>query len=562
MIISQINRHLARQSAGNTLIAQIERLISVQDRWTLEDFLSPNRRHVYSLNYSQLNVMFQVFKKNPVRTSTQRSNSQIRQRYRNGNPPILDNVQLKEPWRAAITGYLSLQQKHLENAVQAFKQIPNSSAADELVALSTALSRLFLEENLAFANPPVVLKCPTTAKRKESWVLVTGLNEVQQQAWLYRRCQDFSWRATLMDETRLKFNEFNTVHNTYIEGNVIEQIIQEWPSQLKVWFQDQNTLSPNQVIDPFIYTEPLYYGKPFVGRKNEMYQLVEHNRENNTYPILLHGIPRIGKKSLLYKFIRSTKRKIVLLPIEAQSIVLGTKLEHSFAVEVLRRMALAFGEQISNPIELLKKLGTSPLANLRAQILDRCSQRPDTLFILAINEFTELIISQHRSSQFQLSSNIYLRDIMQLLWQLSQEISNFNLIFITSEILDRLWDKPFWRDLEVLQLTQHVLIPNLDLNSTRQLLGPPISPFSIRYSQDLQERVFDYTEGHPFLTQLIGSKLLQRFNQQIANRQRVNPLFIVDDFETIKKDLELSPACRLFINSLEKYGYLSQVKLK
>ncbi len=536
MVIKCVQSSLADQQNNDRLIGRVLQIADPQYNWALEEFFGAEAALTLPFGLKQLRRLVASGAQQQREPNQQRK--QLRHEYRLGSVRKLNYQESDAAWRAAMAGILYLQSKQAAKAATAFTRIPHSAFAKELALLSHTFAQLLQEENLALAKPPIVTPPPPPHRRPVSWQALQIFGRIHHGAWLHQRCNELERRAVLRAEIRDDFKKLHTLQVPQPEAVIVDHLKRCWRSELGDWFRSGQQPRAEEIESPFIFAKPLTGETAFVGRQPQLQQLEQCNNINNSRPVLLHGAAKVGKTSLLNRFAKVAEQTVTLIPVYSESVLRGSKIDQQLALASCQAIARAVTGQVPSAGELEEKLGNDPLHFLQSYLTRICTRTEERMFVLVLDNFIELLHPQQASGRGLMPSPAYVEQFLQMLHELLNSLQNFNVIFVTRKEPKNFLHQAPWQLDSRLDGIEPIAVDNLTPEETERLLQHPTADFLLRCATDAVVHVYRRTDGRPFLVQLLGSQLVQEYNQSVRAQQPIAPFFLAKDFAQIERRSE------------------------
>jgi len=257
-----------------------------------------------------------------------------------------------------------------------------------------------------------------------------------------------------------------------------------------------------QPLNPYIVGNAVGGGPAFVGRDDilqEVYRTLQHPQHN---AILLHGQRRIGKTSILRELEAKLPSKGNYCPVFFD--LLGKA--HQSIAEIVQDLA----NQISDKLGKEKaQLGESPKSYFYETWLPDLLKTEEKTFVLLFDEFDALdddSTKQARSELFR-----YLHDLLVI----NRERLNF--VFAIGRNIG---------DLTQIALALFKGVPTrqislLNREDTLKLIR--LSKDTLQWSTEAEEKVWQLTQGHPFLTQQMCFCVLEHlYRENVTKTPKVS----------------------------------------
>lgn len=284
-----------------------------------------------------------------------------------------------------------------------------------------------------------------------------------------------------------------------------------------------------EIPNPYIVGVPLTGRQTiFKGRTNISSIIEGIVREQDTPPLLLYGQRRMGKTSLLYQLRWMLPNWIVPLVIDLQGPITLAKGHTGFLYNLTKSMRTSAKRQKL----ILPELSRSDLNDDPFTSFDDWLDQVETIlvrankntFLLAFDEFEAL-------DEALLEDRFKEQAILGTLRHIIQHRPRFKLLLAGSHTLNE-----FQRWSSYLINAQTLHLTCLDKEQAFELIEYPIDEFPLAYEAEARKHVFDITQGHPYLLQLLCGEVVSLKNRQdIEVRQIVK----LSDVEAIVPEILL-----------------------
>jgi hypothetical protein len=278
----------------------------------------------------------------------------------------------------------------------------------------------------------------------------------------------------------------------------------------------------HEVQNPYIVGTPLTRRQEvFVGRTDVIARIEQLLAASDHPPLLLYGQRRMGKTSLLYNLRWMLPSHIAPFIVDLQGPVATAGDHNRFLYNLARQMnASAQRSGLTLPPVVRAAFDYDPFTVFH-DWLDELEQmligQDITTIILALDEFEALDYAfTHGPLQQEL--------VLGTLRHLIQHRPRFKLLLAGSHTLEE-----FRRWSSYLINTQLIPLTYLHADETRQLIERPIQDFALRYEPAASKHIMALTRGHPYLTQLMCSEVVELKNEQPSSLRRLVQL---QDVET------------------------------
>lgn len=429
------------------------------------------------------------------------------------------------PWQNALIACIHLREHQLERAHEAFAQLPGDYAK-EMSDLCRGLDTLLKTER-QLEGPKVQLPTrPQIPNHSESWDALDLFAETLRKAWLYSGCPD-DRKPNLELEIRQNITKLGKWGAPHPETSAIQRLAELWSIDLKAWFQSNRTQGFQKIYNPYIYKEMLYRSKTFVGRQRLLRILAEENQRDNLRPVILHGLPKVGKSSLLYQFANRSGQAVTLLYIHVPQVANTNNPLRSLVALILRRLQDEVNGEASADTDIERQMGRQPLHFMHQQIEWVCKRLNRRILLLALDDFDQLNLHNDPKEMGGIvpHSQAGISMFIDQLQEMYATISNFNVVITLQQPMAQLQKQKPWARHEFLQSAREERVKNLTRDESARLLHAPITEHAPRLLQQGISRAYQYTAGQPFLLQLLGYCLLERYNQAVAIKTQTSPIF-------------------------------------
>jgi hypothetical protein len=249
---------------------------------------------------------------------------------------------------------------------------------------------------------------------------------------------------------------------------------------------------------PYVIGNPVQ-GQLFVGREYILREMAElWTNTANIQSILLFGHRRMGKTSILRNVNAKLGEKLRLVYVNLQSV--GTSPKGAWSILTLLADAIATTLNITPP--KAEELSQAPEVTFERYLRQTLATMSTEGLILALDEFEELesLIKEGRLEE----------SFLKALCSWVQMDSRLGFVFAglhTLEEMQKDYFHPFYGRF------MPIRVSFLSPLATRKLLSEPTEDFPLRYERPAVEYIYELTHGQPFLVNLIGYRLVSRFNR-------------------------------------------------
>jgi hypothetical protein len=497
-------------------------------------------------------------------TSEQRKRTRQRMRGRSaGRLSLTPDLPLDTPSKATVAGFWYLAHGYSADALTAFKKAPASPLGKEMCAIAETLAMLQREENLLATSSLKLPTQPTDAKRKPTWQMLDQLQAMIHSARLQRSSSTPEKRALASEITRRQMAEIVHVQTLpHVEMRQIQELANSWQGDLERWLAAPDVQKVKAIKNPFMFAEPLRDKQSlFVNRKAELAALKEAWTVGNLQTVFIYGQPLVGKTSLLHQAELTLSGSVQLAwfrlghlmsdhaPLRQVLTAICTAVLNASVFE----MTMFDGDGLRS---LVAEIETSrdPYAVCERTIRTTCRQIGARNLVLVLDDYDALEPAFESSDDHD--------HFLGFLWHLYQGIKNFNVAFVSqrSPILyfRARTTNPFANTARTL------VVRNLSKDDCTALLRRPAEGFSLYFTDAAVNEIFSLSGGHPYLVQLIGYAIVQRFNE-LAEGGKGEPLIDAQDIEEAILRPEFSGLCHHYYHQMERLieraGYESSMLL-
>lgn len=237
-------------------------------------------------------------------------------------------------------------------------------------------------------------------------------------------------------------------------------------------------------LNPYIAGNPVGGGEAFIGRADVLREVVRVLRNPHQNAIVLYGQRRIGKTSIL-------QHLTAWLPHEGpyHPVLFDLQDKATWPLgRVLQELAQTIAHALDHPNP---DLGTDPETAFRDEwlpaILD--SLPNSASLVLLLDEFD--VLADPKSEQAAVAFFPYLRGLI------ASDPQRLDFVFVIGRNVADLANIA----LSLFKSIPHQRVSLLNQEDTVKLVRLAETNHSLRWSDDATERVWQLTNGHPFLTQ-------------------------------------------------------------
>jgi hypothetical protein len=460
------------------------------------------------------------------------------------------NTRLDTPARATAAGFWHLHEWEPIKAREAFAVVRSLPYGEEMYTLAhtiaifhqtrdfSAIANINLETRNFPSSEPLL--------RPNTWQAINSCDRVIADAKVIQNSTSRASRAFALNRAIGELLQILDNPETIPEAEryLIIDIATTWKTAL-----EKQTLEVGQVeitkpvTNPYIVGDPVE-GQLFVGRDDIMRQLEElWLMGTNMQSVVLYGHRRMGKTSILRNLSQRVGAGVKIAYIN----LLGVG-DVAHEGEVLMALSDAISQTVNIPPpndEDLLNLPYRTFTRYLQRIIDNNvetryiaslpenpTSNPKTPtsrgLIIALDEF-EKIEELIAAGKIPQSFMGYLRSLVQM----SPKIGFILAGLHTLEEMTADYFQPLYAS-----FTPPIKVSFMEPDATSIILANPgIDDFPLDYTPEARDRIYQLTHGQPFLVQLVGFQLVRRYNDRtFAMRQKTNPIFTLDDVETVIND--------------------------
>ena len=207
-------------------------------------------------------------------------------------------------------------------------------------------------------------------------------------------------------------------------------------------------------------------------------------------------------------------------------------------------MLMAISDEIARTVNIPAP-DDAELLNLPYRTFERYLKQVDAHLgenglIIALDEFEQI-------EEFIAAGQIH-QDYIKFLRGLVQMSSKVAFVFAGLHTLEEMTEDyfhPFFAS--IIPIHVGFFTPE----STRQLLANPTEEFPLDYTPEALDQIYTLTAGQPYLIQLVGFRLVRRYNNQVfEQRHPRDPVFTVEDVEAVINDPEFFKRGRYYFTGV------------
>ncbi|MGB2925343.1 MAG: ATP-binding protein, partial [Limnothrix sp.] len=369
--------------------------------------------------------------------------------------------------------------------------------------------------------------CKTeTYFRPTTWQAIFAFERVVKDTQLFRHSIGKQTRSLALNRA---IGELTKIIQTKeilpeAERDLVVEIAETWKTAIEPLALEIGTADITEPVrNPYVIGDPVI-GKNFVGRDDIMRQLEELWITNQTrQSIVLYGHRRMGKTSILRNASshNGSTGKIIYINLQRLGEVENGVGEVLIALS--DEIAIATNIEPPSDDDLLKL----PQRTFERYLKKVVAEMESDSLIIAIDEFETLedLIEKGQISKEFLG---YLRGLVQMSPKLAFAFAGLH----TLEEMTADYFQPFFASVIPIRVSF------LRREATFQLLASPAEDFPLDYEPAALQRIYDLSNGQPYLVQLIGFQLVRRYNDYVFEqaKQRDNLLTTADVEAIITED--------------------------
>ncbi|MUG99361.1 ATP-binding protein [Scytonema sp. UIC 10036] len=433
------------------------------------------------------------------------------------------DTRLDTPARAAAAGFWHLYKKETTKAIAAFEVVRSLLYGEEMFTLAQTLAALYRAREPATI---AALQIPTFPQepllRPRTWQALTSLHRVIEDTQVVLHSVSRAARSLALNRAQGELKNVLDNANTLAqaEQGLIVDIAETWKEALLSVAGEVGEISITKPIrNPYIIGDPVV-GERFVGREDVMRQLEElWLMGQQLQSVVIYGHRRMGKTSIL-----KNAANVVGSGVKVAYVNL---LEVGDAPSGVGEVLIAMSDAVSLVMNLQpppdEELLNLPLPTFRRYLQKVIETLDATSLIIALDEFEKI--------EDLIAAGKIPVDFMGFLRGLVQKRSKVAFAFAGLHTLEEMtadYFQPFFASV----IPIHVNFQKRA--ATRQILANPDEDFPLDYTLEALDKIYDLTNGQPFLVQLVGFQLVRRYNDQVFEQQRPrDPVFGLTDVEAV-----------------------------
>jgi hypothetical protein len=273
------------------------------------------------------------------------------------------------------------------------------------------------------------------------------------------------------------------------------------------------------IANPYTIGDPVM-GERFIGREDLLGYLKELWLINSSpQSVILYGHRRMGKTSILRNATTKVNPQVSVAYVNLLSIGSAP----NGITDILMAICDAIQEVTDIPTPNNNDLFQFPETTFRRYLQHIEKTFTGKGLIIALDEFEkieELIDAGKLSKEFL----GFLRGMVQMSSKLAFAFAGLH----TLQEMNADYFQPFYASFIPIS------VAFLTREATHQVLANPDPEFLLEYEPAALDRIYDLTNGQPYLTQLIGFQLVRLFNDYVFEQGKPRDrTFTIDDVRTI-----------------------------
>jgi hypothetical protein len=450
---------------------------------------------------------------------------------------FLTQTRLDTPARAAAAGFWHLHESDPLKAVNAFNVVAKLPYGKEMCLLATTLSYFQARMQRGTGDAPHMPEPPLF--RPVTWKAVARLHRVDENIRVVERSVSRSTRSFALNRALGELTDLlkETLTLPEAERGLIAHIADTWRKNLLEIASEIGEFSIAEPLsNPYVVGDPVE-GNLFIGREDVLSQLEElwvmgHQLQS----VVLYGHRRMGKTSILKNAANCLGASLKVVYVNLLS--LGN------ISQGVGEMLMAISDEIARTVNIPAP-DDAELLNLPYRTFERYLKQVDAQLgekglIIALDEFEQI-------EEFIAAGQIH-QDFIKFLRGLVQMSSKVAFVFAGLHTLEEMTEDyfhPFFAS--IIPIHVGFLTPE----STRQLLANPTEEFPLDYTPEALDQIYTLTAGQPYLIQLVGFRLVRRYNNQVFEQRRArDPVFTVEDVEAVINDSEFFKRGRYYFTGV------------
>ncbi len=445
--------------------------------------------------------------------------------------------ELDTPAKAACAGFWHLAQKDAAQAAQAFavvRDLPGGEACYRLArALAQAqrcssfgdLAALGMDDSFLTATQP---PDGDPLAQRETWPALARLRRAAQEAHTVQMSVSRLVRSQALNQAQAEVNEIVTGVERIprAERELVRAIATTWLKLLLKPTAEVGQAAPTQPVrNPYITGDPVI-GKGLVGRDDVLRRLEElWYGSANPPSVVIFGHRRMGKTSILRNLDGRLGSRVHVAYVNL--LVLGDL--HNGAADLFLKLADSIADtlrhkQVPAPTVDDAAFERRPELAFERYLKQVGAMLNEQRLIIALDEFEQL--------EKWITNDRLPTDILKTLRGYIQMDERIAFAFAGLHTLEEMsgdYFQPFFASVIP------VKVSFLSRGAVDQVLANPPDPeFALDYEREALDDIYALTNGQPYLVQLIGHRLVSRFNDLTFEQGKAQePRFRRADVEAV-----------------------------
>jgi hypothetical protein len=443
---------------------------------------------------------------------------------RRWRPQVVVALRYDTPARAACAGYWHLHARNPHDATEAFAAVRQLPHGEELYANAMAMAVAHTCQSLADITtwqPPglsagTLLRPQVEAVFRQLAAVAHNVALVQQSQSVRQRNSALNRASGMLSSLPAQMHDCPTP-----ERALLEEIAEQW---LKIVLASASAVGTLDVREPV--NSPYIVGAPvpaerLTGRQDLFDQIAASwAKPGQRDSLVIFGHRRMGKSSIVRNlghfcaFLDDTG--VAVLNLQSTDWTQGmSDLCYAIAFELWRAAHIAHDEPHPDTYQL------HPLTALRQFLAHLPSGEQRRRYILILDEY-ELLDEKLSTANAEAFITALRGFTQQYPWLAIALVGLHTLEERSASFYQAIYA---WRPIRV---------GLMDTDAVADVLQVQDDSFPLEYSLEAVQRVYDLTGGQPFLVQLLGDSLVQRFNRQLRQQlEPPSPTFSVEDVEAV-----------------------------
>ncbi len=443
---------------------------------------------------------------------------------RRWRPNVEVNLDYGTPARAACAAFWHMHAEELYHAAEAFSKVRDLAYGEELytnaLALETAMACQSMED---ISSWQLVSQLDEPLLRPKVYEALAQLAQVAQELALVQQSRSSRQRNSALNRASGALNDLqHQLHDCPTpERPLIERIIQRW---LRIVLDTASAVGTLDVREPVI--SPYIVGAPVpaerFARRDDIFDQLQAmwGKPGQCDSLVIYGHRRTGKSSIVRNLVHfctfPTHASLAVLNLQSIDWSQGLHdLCYAIAFELWKPTPERLQEPLPNTFQ------EHPLAALRRLLaqLDRLQGKRRMMLILDEYELLDSHLPADSAEDFITTLRGFTQ---QYPWLVIALVGLHTLEERSASFYEAIYA---WRPIKV---------GLMDADGGADVLQVEDDDFPLEYSLEAIRHAYDLTGGQPFLTQLLGDSLVQRFNRRLhQDLTPPSPTFSVDDVDAV-----------------------------